>query len=465
MAQKSDGAADTVASGFAHDVARPDSVRNFRGFPRVSAGLGGQHCALVQDTPGFEDAGAYFSHCVRFGVARVGAAQSYNQSIHCFGPVMTLPYNFSPGPAMLPPEVIEQIRADLPEWHWHGEGQGASVMEVSHRGRAFEALIAEAEADLRELLAIPANYRVIFMQGGAWGQFAAVPMNLLRAEETAHYVVSGGWSKSASIEAAKFGQVEVVASSEELGYTRAPAKNEWKSSFEQNMLLAPMKKSFSPSSYTYICSNETVYGNEVHAFPAELSSPLVVDASSHFLSRPMDVAACGLIYAGAQKNVGPAGVTIVIIRDDLLDRAPKNIPSVFHYQHMAANKSLFNTPPVFSIYATALTLKWIKAQGGLPEMERRAIARSALLYDAIDSSKLFSAPVAIEDRSRMNVVFDTGNADTDAAFVKFCDARGLMSLKGHRVRGGMRASIYNAMPQAGVEALVAAMRDFETVYR
>ena len=376
---------------------------------------------------------------------------------------MTLPYNFSPGPAMLPPEVITQIRADLPEWHWHRVGQGASVMEVSHRGRAFEQLMGEAEADLRELLAIPANYQVIFMQGGAWGQFAAVPMNLLRADETAHYVVSGGWSKSAAIEAAKFGSVEVLASSEKDGYTRVPRSNEWKSSYSENIGSAQASNDVELSSYTYVCSNETVYGNEVHTLPTGLSSPLVVDASSHFLSRPMDVAACGLIYAGAQKNVGPAGVTIVIVRDDLLDCAPTNIPSVFHYKHMAANKSLFNTPPVFSIYATALTLKWIRAQGGLIEMERRAIARSSLLYDAIDSSQLFTAPVALEDRSRMNVVFDTGNAENDAAFVKFCDARGLMSLKGHRVRGGMRASIYNAMPIAGVEALVAAMREFEAM--
>ena len=374
---------------------------------------------------------------------------------------MSLPFNFSPGPAMLPPEVIEQIRTDLPEWHWHGVGQGASVLEVSHRGRAFEALIAEAEADLRELLAIPANYKVIFMQGGAWAQFAAVPMNLLRADDTAHYLVSGGWSKSAAGEAAKFGRVEVVASSDTSDYTRVPSRNEWKSSYGLNRSSAPIQTGISSSSYTYICSNETVYGNEIHVLPTGLSSPLVVDASSHFLSRPMDVAACGLIYAGAQKNIGPAGVTIVIIRDDLLDRAPKNVPSVFHYQHMAANGSLFNTPPVFSIYATALTLKWIKAQGGLTEMERRAVARSRLLYDAIDSSTLFKAPVAKEDRSRMNVVFDSGSAETDAAFAKFCEARGLMSLKGHRVRGGMRASIYNAMPHAGVEALVAAMREFE----
>lgn len=362
---------------------------------------------------------------------------------------------------MLPSEVIEQIRADLPEWHWKGVGQGASIMEVSHRGKAFEALIAEAEQDLRDLLAIPANYKVIFMQGGAWGQFAAVPMNLLRSGETADYLVSGGWSKSAVGEAAKFGAVNVLASSENDGYTRVPTRNEWKSTFGENRAPSPDQMRFTAPSYTYVCSNETVYGNEIHTLPRDLTSPLVVDASSHFLSRPMDVSACGLIYAGAQKNIGPAGVTLIIVRDDLLDRAPKNIPSVFHYQHMAANKSLFNTPPVFSIYVTALTLKWIKAQGGLAEMERRAIARSTLLYDALDASTLFKAPVVRGDRSRMNVVFDTGKPDIDAAFVKFCDERGLKSLKGHRVRGGMRASIYNAMPIAGVEALVAAMREFE----
>jgi phosphoserine aminotransferase len=360
---------------------------------------------------------------------------------------MTLPYNFSPGPAMMPPEVLQQIRDDLPEWKWKGVGQGASIMEVSHRGKAFEELIAEAEQDLRDLLAIPNNYRVLFMQGGAWAQFAIVPMNLLRAGETADYLVSGGWSKSASEEAQKFGAVNVMASSEAAGFSHIATQSEWTRSPN--------------ASYSYICSNETVYGNEIHQLPVGLTSPLVVDASSHFLSRPMDVSACGLIYAGAQKNVGPAGVTMIIVRNDLLDRAPKAIPSVFHYKHMAETKSLFNTPPVFAIYATALTLKWIKTQGGLPEMERRAMARSTMLYEAIDVSKVFAAPVAKADRSRMNVVFDSGNAETDAKFVTFCEARGLKSLKGHRVRGGMRASIYNAMPIAGVEALVAAMREFE----
>jgi phosphoserine aminotransferase len=374
---------------------------------------------------------------------------------------MTKPYNFSPGPAMLPPEVIEQVKNDLPEWKWKGVGQGASVMEVSHRGKAFEELIAEAEQDLRDLLAIPANYRVLFMQGGAWGQFACVPMNLLRNGERAGYVVSGGWSKSAAEEAAKFGEISVIASSEYAQFNWAP---KLKNYITENITkLNDRRKELGDkaNSYYYICSNETVYGNEVHTLPTALDAPLVVDASSHFLSRPMDVASCGLIYAGAQKNIGPAGVTIVIVRDDLLDRAPKAIPSVWHYAHMAKHKSLFNTPPVFSIYVTALTLKWIKAQGGLAEMERRAIARSTMLYDAIDASKIFTAPVVKEDRSRMNVVFDSGNAELDAAFVKFCEARGLMSLKGHRVRGGMRASIYNAMPIEGVEALVSAMREFE----
>jgi phosphoserine aminotransferase len=360
---------------------------------------------------------------------------------------MTPSYNFSPGPAMLPPEVIEQVRADLPEWHWKGVGQGASIMEVSHRGKAFEALISEAEQDLRDLLAIPNNYRVIFMQGGAWGQFSIVAMNLLRPGATADYLVSGSWSHSAAQEAQKFGAVNVVATNESSGYVHIPAQAEWKASA-------------SPE-YTYLCANETVYGNEIHTLPEAIKSPLIVDASSHFLSRPMDVSACGIVYAGAQKNVGPAGVTMVIVRDDLLDRAPRPIPAVFHYQHMAATRSLFNTPPVFAIYVTALTLKWIKAQGGLPEMERRAIARSTLLYNAIDASSIFTAPVERADRSRMNVVFDSQDPRTDERFLAFCESRGLNSLKGHRVRGGMRASIYNAMPIEGVEALVAAMREFE----
>lgn len=360
-------------------------------------------------------------------------------------------FNFSAGPAMLPPEVIEQIRADLPEWHWRGVGQGASVMELSHRGRAFEELIAEAEADLRALLAIPANYRVLFMQGGAWGQFAAVPLNLLREDEVAAYAVTGGWSESAAKEAARFGRIEIVARGEAPGYTTIPPRSAW-AAFPERL------------AYVALCSNETVHGNEIHdlaAFARDLPAPLVVDASSHFLSRPMPVAECGLIYAGAQKNVGPAGVTIVIVREDLLGRSGRVIPSVLDYAVMAKANSLFNTPPTFAIYAVALTLQWIKRQGGLAAMEARAIERSQALYAAIDRSRLFRAPVAPAFRSRMNVVFETGDPARDAAFVRFAEARGLSGLKGHRSRGGLRASIYNAMPMAGVEALIAAIEAFE----
>lgn len=353
---------------------------------------------------------------------------------------------------MLPPEVIEQIRADLPEWHWRGVGQGASVMELSHRGRAFEELIAEAEADLRALLAIPANYRVLFMQGGAWGQFAAVPLNLLREDEAAAYAVSGGWSESASKEAARFGRVEIVARGEAPGYTRIPPRSAW--------AVLPERLA-----YVALCSNETVHGNEIHdllAFARDLPAPLVVDASSHFLSRPMPVAECGLIYAGAQKNVGPAGVTIVIVREDLIGRSRRVIPSVLDYAVMAKANSLFNTPPTFAIYVLALTLQWIKRQGGLATMETRAIERSEALYSAIDRSHLFRAPVVPAFRSRMNVVFETGDAALDAEFVRFAEARGLSGLKGHRSRGGLRASIYNAMPMAGVAALIEAIEAFQS---
>jgi phosphoserine aminotransferase len=360
---------------------------------------------------------------------------------------MTTYYNFSPGPAMLPASVVEQIKSDLPNW----AGQHAAVFEVSHRGKAFEALIQEAEANLRSLLAVPANYKVIFMQGGAWGQFAAVPMNLLGAGQTADYVTTGGWSRSAAKEAAKFGQVKVIANSEPNGFQLIPDLPTWQHS--EN------------AAYTYLCTNETVYGNEMHFLHAAanplVGKTLVADASSHFLSRPMDVSRYGLIYAGVQKNIGPAGVTVIIVREDLLERVPANIPSVFDYKNMANSGSLFNTPPTFSIYATALTLKWIIEQGGLAEMERRAIERSSLLYRTIDASSLFKAPVRVEDRSRMNVVFTTGEAERDTRFVAYCTERGLLSIKGHKMLGGMRASVYNAMPMAGVEALVATMKDFE----
>jgi len=352
---------------------------------------------------------------------------------------------------MLPPAVIEQIRADLPEWHWKGVGQGASVMEVSHRGRAFEALLEQAESDLRALLGIPPEYRVLFMQGGAWAQFALVPLNLAREGESVAQMVSGGWSASAAEEAARFAPMELVAAGDAPGYTRIPAREDWRQ---------PAK----PPAYYALCSNETVHGNEIHdlaTYARGLDAPLVVDASSHFLSRPMPVAECGLIYAGAQKNVGPAGVTIAIVREDLLGRSGRVLPSVFDYAVLAKARSLFNTPPTFAIYVVALTLAWIRREGGLATMEERAIERSRALYQAIDRSRLFRAPVAAQHRSRMNVVFETGDADLDAEFVRFCEGRGLLALKGHRSRGGLRASLYNAMPLAGVQALIAAMEEFE----
>ena len=374
---------------------------------------------------------------------------------------MTLPYNFSPGPAMLPPEVLDQVRADLPEWHWHGVGQGASVMEVSHRGKAFEALIGEAEQDLRDLLSIPANYRVIFMQGGAWGQFAAVPMNLLRAGETADYLVSGGWSKSAVGEASKFGAVNVLASSENDGYTRVPARNEWKSTWTENGAAAPVQPGVQSPSYIYACSNETVYGNEIHSLPRNLPAPLVIDASSHFLSRPMDVSACGLIYAGAQKNIGPAGLVIVIVREDLLGKALPSTPSVMDFATMAENGSMLNTPPTFSIYLAGLIFKHLLAEGGVAAVEAANIAKARRLYDAIDGSGGFYCnPVAVDCRSRMNVPFTLADGALDAAFLAAAAERRLEGLKGHKSVGGMRASIYNAMSLDGVDALVELMQDF-----
>ncbi|MCS6997002.1 MAG: 3-phosphoserine/phosphohydroxythreonine transaminase [Casimicrobiaceae bacterium] len=363
-------------------------------------------------------------------------------------------YNFSAGPAMLPPEVIEQIRADFPVWHWQGVPQGASVIELSHRSRAFEALVEEAEANLRELLAIPNTHRVLFMHGGAWGQFSAVPLNLLREGESAAYLVSGSWSEAAAREAARFGRVEIVASGAEGGYTAVPALECW-------------RKPEGPVAYYWVCSNETVHGNEVHELSAlarALDAPLVLDASSHFLSRPMPVAHCGLIFAGAQKNVGPSGVTIVIVREDLIGRSGRAVPAILDYPTVAKAKSLANTPSTFAIYGVSLVLRWIKAQGGLAEMERRALARSEHLYGAIDRSRRFRAPVAPAHRSRMNVVFDTGDAALDSQFVSFCETRGLIGLKGHRIRGGLRASLYNAMPLAGVEALVAALEEFERLH-
>ncbi len=354
-------------------------------------------------------------------------------------------FNFSAGPAMLPRVVLEQAQAELLDWR----GSGMSVMEMSHRGPEFEQILAEAEADVRTLIGVPAHYKVLFLQGGGYGQFAGVPLNLLRPGATADYVVSGGWSQAAAREAKRYGNVHIAANSEAKKFTEIPSAQMWKFSEKPE--------------YVYVCTNETVFGTEMHALPAaaSLPAPLVADASSHFLSRPIDIENYGVLYAGAQKNVGPAGVTIVIVREDLLDRAQSVCPTVMNYGVMANSNSMLNTPPCFAIYMVGLTLKHLGAQGGLAAAEQRNVAKSSVLYAALAGSKLFRCPVREADRSRMNVVFSSGSAETDAAFLAFAEARGLKQLKGHRSVGGLRASLYNAMPMAGVEALVAAIAEFE----
>jgi phosphoserine aminotransferase len=352
-------------------------------------------------------------------------------------------FNFSAGPAVLPLEVLRTAQAELLDW----QGSGMSVMEMSHRGPEFERILAEAEADLRSLVGIPTHYKVLFLQGGGYGQFSGVPLNLLPREQTADYVVSGGWSQAAEVEARKFGTTHIVASGESGRFTAIPPRASW---------------AFSATpAYVYVCSNETVYGNEMHHIPADLPAPLVCDASSHFLSRPLDIERYGLLYAGAQKNVGPSGVTMVIVREDLLDRARADCPTVMHYKTMAAHHSMLNTPPTFSIYMVGLTLKHLIAQGGLLGAQSRAIDKAQLLYDTLDQSALFKCPVTPADRSRMNVVFTSGDAQTDDRFLAFAKARGMIQLKGHRSVGGLRASLYNAMPHAGVVALAAAITEFE----
>ena len=342
---------------------------------------------------------------------------------------------------MLPAEVLSRAGDEILDWH----GSGMSVMEMSHRGKEFVGIAADAEKDLRELLAIPANYKVLFLQGGATLQFAQIPMNLLRGKGKADYISTGEWSKKAIKEAKAFCDVHVAASSEDKNFTYAP-KN-WN-----------LRKD---AAYVHYCSNETIGGVEYHQTPkAEI--PLVADASSHFLSRPIDVARFALIYAGAQKNVGPAGLTIVIVRDDLLGNVIKGTPSVMDYKLQAEADSMLNTPPTYSMYIAGLVFKWLKALGGIPEIERRNIAKAKLLYDFLDTTTFYANPVAKEDRSRMNVPFTLRDARLDEPFLKGAAERGMVQLKGHRSVGGMRASIYNAMPLEGLQRLVEYMKEFET---
>jgi len=349
-------------------------------------------------------------------------------------------FNFSAGPAMLPAEVLARAGDEMLDWR----GSGMSVMEMSHRGPEFMSIAAEAEADLRSLLAVPAGYKVLFLQGGATLQFAQVPMNLLRGKGKADYVVTGEWSKKAVKEAKNYCDVAIAASSEDRNFTYAP-KN-----------LSVRKD----AAYLHYCSNETIGGVEYHSIPkAEI--PLVADASSHFLSRPLEVSKFGLIYAGAQKNAGPAGLTIVLVREDLIGQAAKGTPTVMDYKLQADADSMLNTPATYSMYVAGLVFKWLKQLGGLAEIEKRNVAKAKALYDCLDSSAFFRNPVAKEDRSRMNIPFTLKDKSLDEAFLKGAAERGLTQLKGHRSVGGMRASIYNAMSLEGVQALVGYMRDFE----
>ena len=351
-------------------------------------------------------------------------------------------WNFGAGPAMLPPEVLLQAKSELTDWH----GAGLSILEMSHRGKEFIAVASEAEADLRQLLAIPAGYKVLFLQGGATAQFAAIPLNLLRGKRTADYVVTGEWSRKAHAEAGRYCQANVAASSKATGFDRVPPPSDWK--------LSP------DAAYVHVCTNETIGGVEFHWVPDTGAVPLVADMSSHILSRPVDVARFGVIYAGAQKNIGPAGLAIVIVREDVLGGAAPTTPGVLDYTQQAGAESMLNTPPTFAVYLAGLTFKWLLAKGGLAAIERENVAKAKLLYDFLDGQDFYSNPVAPADRSRMNVPFRLRQESLDGRFLEEAEARGLTQLKGHRSVGGMRASIYNAMPIDGVRALVDFLADF-----
>lgn len=352
-------------------------------------------------------------------------------------------YNFSAGPSMLPVEVLEKVQKDLLNY----EGSGQSVMEMSHRSKEYQKIIDDAEANLRELMNIPDNYKVLFVQGGGTLQFAMVPLNLLRASKKADYVLTGTWAKKAYKEACKYGDIRVIASSEDDKFTWVPKIG---------------KGDIRPDAdYAYITTNNTIYGTKYNYIPETGDIPLVADMSSNILSEEIDVTKFGMIWAGAQKNVGPAGVTIVIVREDLLGFAGEEVPTYLDYKIHADNGSMYNTPPCFSIYVAGEVFKYLKSIGGIAEMERRNRAKAAMLYDFIDASDLFSCPVAKEDRSLMNVVFVTGDAELDKKFIAEAKAEGMINLAGHRSIGGMRASIYNAMPEEGVAALVDFMKKFE----
>lgn len=352
-------------------------------------------------------------------------------------------YNFSAGPSMLPLEVMELAAEQLTNYN----GCGMSVMEMSHRSKEFEAILHTAESDLREIMKIPDNYKVLFLQGGATLQFSMIPINLLRKSKKADYIITGNWAKKAYEEAVKFGEIKVAASSEESNFTYIPEVK---------------REDFTPDAdYVYITLNETVYGLKYPYIPDTGDIPLVGDLSSCILSEEIDVSKFGLIYAGAQKNIGPAGVAIVIIRSDLIGFAPKNAPIYLDYKIHVNNESMYNTPPTFGIYIAGEVFKHIRRLGGVPALEKINREKAEKLYACIDGSRLYSCPVAVRDRSLMNVVFVTGDEALDKKFTSEAKAAGLHNLGGHRSIGGMRASIYNAMPMEGIDVLIAFMKKFE----
>ncbi len=356
---------------------------------------------------------------------------------------MSRVYNFSAGPAVLPEEVLATAAGEMLDYH----GSGMSVMEMSHRSKDFQDIIDTAEADLRELMGIPSNYKVLFLQGGGNTQFAMVPMNLMK-NRVADYIVTGQWAKKAAQEAAIYGKVNVVASSQDKTFSYIPDLS--------NLDISP------DADYVYICQNNTIYGTTIRELPDTKGKDLVSDISSMFLSEPMDVSKYGILWGGVQKNVGPAGVTIVIIREDLIrDEVLPYTPTMLKYKTHADKGSLYNTPPCYNIYVCGLVFKWLKEMGGLEVMKQRNEQKAAILYDYLDNSKLFKGTVVKKDRSLMNVPFITGDAELDKKFIAESSAAGFKNLKGHRTVGGMRASIYNAMPEEGVKKLVAFMERFE----
>lgn len=352
-------------------------------------------------------------------------------------------FNFSAGPAMLPEPVLQEAALEMLDYR----GTGMSVMEMSHRSKTYQAIIDAAEADLRDLMQIPQNYKVLFLQGGASQQFAMIPMNLMK-NGVADYIVTGQWAKKACQEAKKYGTVNVIASSEDKNFSYIPDC--------RDLPVTPN------ADYVYICENNTIYGTKFKELPNTKGKVLVSDVSSCFLSEPVDVSRYGLLYGGVQKNIGPAGVVIVIIREDLIpDEVPSFTPTMLRYSIHAENGSMYNTPPTYGIYICGKVFQWLKQTGGLEAMAKRNQEKAAILYDFLDNSKLFRGTVRKADRSLMNVPFVTGSQELDARFVKEAEAAGLVNLKGHRSVGGMRASIYNAMPKEGVEALVSFMKSFE----